>query len=1383
MAQGTAPSVQEAGRVSERLARAEQLIDQRLEETRKRVKTTDMAVSLFLLALGVCAYLLGAAMVDHWTMPLAQSLDRFLLPEGTRGLSGLLPALGLFEQPPPLGAGGLSAGGRLVLWLVLVVAVAAIVVRRLLPVVLFRINPVFAAYTIEQSRPSLKNSLINLLFLRREREEIARDELARRVFEGLEFRTAGELAQVSPDTAVDRSSLIHLGYALVSVVALLCLYLIFSPKNPIVSMRRVMWPWAELQAPTRVTIRQVSPGDTLAYQGDTLVVSAEVRGLKTDESPILYFTTADRQTVGEAVPMAPAGTYRFQCELPPGKLGLSQNLEYFVSAGDAITRTYSVEVQVPLSIAVERIEYQYPAYTGKAPETVEGTGDLKALEGTEVTLRARANQPIEKATIEMNCDPRNARRMESRGQSAQVAFFLRMHPQEPTQPEYTSYQLRFVDPQGRENRRPIRYRIEVVPDLPPEIRIVTDLPDEIRLPRNGHLDVVLRAEDPDFGLRKVGIRARCQEKTLPVPPLLDLPRYEKAHRGPLEGACRIEPARLGLQVGDKVVFWGEAEDNRELAAGPAPNRAETEKRIIIIVPDEAPPKPPAGRPAGGEKPDKGPRSPDQLQQPGQAAPPDQPRAPEQPGGQEQPQPSAKPPQDAQQPPELKPQTADAETKPQSHDGGAADNVRQQPGASDEGQAEGQAPAGQPSAESEPGQQEGKPAKPSAGQKKPSGADQQPSETGQESSPAQKPSVADGPQPPGGSQRPRQPVNSRTNPGDAIEEILRHQQQHAHEQAGPARQEAQGSEAESGTQRQPAQEPMPAGQAPQPEEPGRPQQQPGQAPAQRPAEGSQSQGETLATQPSAEEKPGGGEKPSSGQPPGPGQRPAAGQESAGGKRPGSTEKPVPAKPSAASEPTPGEKPAGPTKPEEGSKASPSQAIPAAEKPQPSVGGKPEPSGPEKPGPSAAEKPTPAAPEKPKPSGPENPGMPQGVPGTEGTRLPKEPTAVLKPGTGETPQREETAAPGSKPGDEKPTARSQPHPPGCQCESCKAGGGGKAGQSPQASPLPQEANQPRPGQAKPAVSPTPEEAPSPDTAQSPSTSPKQSKSEGQESGDRSGGGKQGGGQGAQEQGPGMAGSQTDAEEGAGASPQAGQGPTGPKPGEQASAGQSPGKPAADQPGQGGQTSAQPLSKPADDSGKGLVEPADRKPLGQPQADGPSGSPPSPAGDSGAIAQKPGGTPGGKSGGGAQNPQGGGLPGKGEAPPPAEPTKPHADDPILEYTRKQTNLALRHLEEEANKGRSDLLERLGWTPEQAREFIEWYRRLEQAATSPSPEGQAARRERDAWLKSLGLRPHGTELRGGSTPRDKLQNLKDPGRIPPPPKWRSQFRAFTEGLGSQRP
>ena len=48
--------------------------------------------------------------------------------------------------------------------------------------------------------------------------------------------------------------------------------------------------------------------------------------------------------------------------------------------------------------------------------------------------------------------------------------------EEPFRPEHECYQVQFTDTAGRTNRRPIRYRIEVTRDLPPEVHLVEGSP-------------------------------------------------------------------------------------------------------------------------------------------------------------------------------------------------------------------------------------------------------------------------------------------------------------------------------------------------------------------------------------------------------------------------------------------------------------------------------------------------------------------------------------------------------------------------------------------------------------------------------------------------------------------------------------------------------------------------------------------------------------------------------------------------------------------------------------------------------------------------------------------------------------------------------------------
>src|SRR5438270_164064 len=82
-----------------------------------------------------------------------------------------------------------------------------------------------------------------------------------------------------------------------AAAALFAAYKLFSPKDPIDTVGRIVMPWADIQAPTRVTILDVQPGGRIAYLGETVEISAEVRGVGTDEPVRVLYTTGDRQTV------------------------------------------------------------------------------------------------------------------------------------------------------------------------------------------------------------------------------------------------------------------------------------------------------------------------------------------------------------------------------------------------------------------------------------------------------------------------------------------------------------------------------------------------------------------------------------------------------------------------------------------------------------------------------------------------------------------------------------------------------------------------------------------------------------------------------------------------------------------------------------------------------------------------------------------------------------------------------------------------------------------------------------------------------------------------------------------------------------------------------
>ncbi len=528
-----------------KLAECERFIEAQLGATRGQVKGVEIATATLKLFVGVLAYLSLVVVVDHWLLP--------------GGLGFWTRSLALLTL---LGGGG---------WYL---------ATRVLPLFRKRVNPVYAAYSIEKTQPTLKNSVINFLLLRRERERVSDP-----IFVAIEQRAASDLQRVPVDGTVDRSGLIRLGYVLVGLVTLVCAYWLLSPKDPWRTFRRVATPWADVAPATRVTIDLVEPGSTRVFQGERVRVTARVRGVRKGEEVTLFWSTADGQNVDQPIAMQPSTegyTSYFEAEVPGGSGTLQQNTEYYLRAGDAESPRFRLEVVTAPAILVERVEYAYPAYADVQNRVVERQGDLQGIDGTTVTITARANVPIKSAHIDFDADGGRDLPLALSGQVATGSFVLSLNKQ--GEPQNKNYQVRFLDATGHENPHPVRHTIEVLPDQPPEIEFTEPGQDEVELALNGALPLALRARDRDFKLRRVTIFVEKKGGTkLRSEVLLDEPRGGQFDGSLVFDASSLEPGAVA--AGDTIEYWAEARDNRQ----PVANEAHTVKhRIRLISPvDEA----------------------------------------------------------------------------------------------------------------------------------------------------------------------------------------------------------------------------------------------------------------------------------------------------------------------------------------------------------------------------------------------------------------------------------------------------------------------------------------------------------------------------------------------------------------------------------------------------------------------------------------------------------------------------------------------------------------------------------------------------------------------------------------------------------------------------
>jgi hypothetical protein len=96
-------------------------------------------------------------------------------------------------------------------------------------------------------------------------------------------------------------------------------------------------------------------------------------------------------------------------------------------------------------------------------------------------------------------------------------------------------------------------------------------------------------------------------------------------------------------------------------------------------------------------------------------------------------------------------------------------------------------------------------------------------------------------------------------------------------------------------------------------------------------------------------------------------------------------------------------------------------------------------------------------------------------------------------------------------------------------------------------------------------------------------------------------------------------------------------------------------------------------------------------------------------------------------------------------------------------------------------ELLDELGWSPDDLAKFVERWENLKGAARSPGEEGAEARQELDESLRSLGLRQDRVTRRGGG-PSDEMRDVSDAGRSDAPSQYLQRMRSYLRGISRDR-
>lgn len=125
-------------------------------------------------------------------------------------------------------------------------------------------------------------------------------------------------------------------------------------------------------------------------------------------------------------------------------------------------------------------------------------------------------------------------------------------------------------------------------------------------------------------------------------------------------------------------------------------------------------------------------------------------------------------------------------------------------------------------------------------------------------------------------------------------------------------------------------------------------------------------------------------------------------------------------------------------------------------------------------------------------------------------------------------------------------------------------------------------------------------------------------------------------------------------------------------------------------------------------------------------------------------------------------------------------------LEYNRQATELILKGLQDQLERGDVDpeLLEQLGWTEAEMKRFADRLDKYLQDAKSPeeTPESQARRQQFEEMLKNLDLKKQGTKRSGENAPQRDVNQIES-RRNNVPTQYRKAYEQFTKEASRQKP
>ena len=329
----------------------------------------------------------------------------------------------------------------------------------------------------------------------------------------------------------------------------------WQPQRFSGSAMRILLPFASVD-PVYRTRLEVEPGNTEAF-GD-VEIRVRILGERPAEISILLDEQNRRSTQLVAV-KGETVVYTLR--------NVQRSLSYAVHGGDFTSPYYRIDVPTPARLQHVETTYHFPEYARLADKTVQSSGDLESLEGTQAQLKFVFDQPLEGVRLRLR---------DSSASATAESPAIEMKKLSPTEfvgeltfANVTEYALE-TQRAGRSPHLSAWYSVRVVADELPR-------PTLTGLPANGELSidsaVTLQVDAlDDIGLSRTGVFFRKTKSKSAADPKKDdgwiaLQTWSSENVRQTTNTAEVTPTAFGVSEGERIELAARASDARPDRAG------------------------------------------------------------------------------------------------------------------------------------------------------------------------------------------------------------------------------------------------------------------------------------------------------------------------------------------------------------------------------------------------------------------------------------------------------------------------------------------------------------------------------------------------------------------------------------------------------------------------------------------------------------------------------------------------------------------------------------------------------------------------------------------------------------------------------------------------